>query len=239
MYRILLLLFASYALQSVAQSTFHLSCDWLDVEVLINGKVYAIDSMGADIETNYPGFDTLNFLNRGDQDIVCNFKPNRSYVVSGACCGSLDILPIEKKKALLDHYEQIEDIEAEMSNIKEYTLDFPTFSFKLTKNSNDSIFFWSADYACQPRIIHSTNEIQEYGSASKCFYWSNITFLQFYETDDPREFTYGEDGMRYDYLPDFQEVEDRGTIAVRLFDDHHFLVTLNVDTGEIYLRYDD
>jgi len=211
----------------------------MNVEVQLNGEVYHIDSIGTDIETNFPEFDTLFFPTQGNQHILCNFKPDSSYLVSGACCATLDIIPYEKMKAFKDSFIWIEDIELEMNRIQEYTLDVPTFSFQLKGKSEDSIYFWSADYACEPKIRLATNTPQEYGSAWKCFYWSNITVLQFYTSSQSREYMIGEDGQWYDYLPDFEEIEDCGTLAVRLFDNHHFLVTLDVITNEISLSYDD
>lgn len=231
------LLFIS--LHGIAQTTFRLASSWSEHEITVNGQVYTIDSVGITIETHYPGFDTLVLPFSSNIPILCNFKPNREYLIVPACCATLDVVPKEKEQQLVQSGGWLEDDYEDMSRIQDYLMDQPTFSVGLTRPASDSIFFWSADYACEPKIVPVTETPVNYGSVYKCFYWSNITFLQFYSSFEPREFMTGTDGLRYDYLPNFEEIEDRGTIAVRLFDDHHFNVELNSETCEIYLRYDD
>jgi hypothetical protein len=168
---------------SSAQSDFTLNSLLNKMVVQVNGKEYIVDSIGIKIKTNFPKFDTLTFLGEApntNQAIICNFKPDSTYSITHACCGSLDIIPSSKLKndSLL-----IWDYEADFYKIQKQLMDNPFISVRTINNPMDSIYMWHADAACETKCKLIDTSLWSLGIPPKCFYWNNITTLLFFKTD--------------------------------------------------------
>ncbi|GAB5419216.1 MAG: hypothetical protein Crog4KO_25610 [Crocinitomicaceae bacterium] len=249
MLRMKQLLFGSILLVNCVgfgQETFHLRSSIGEQLVAFNGGEYQVDSIGIELETHYPGFDTIQFqIDERDRNFVlCNFKPDSSYSLIVACCGSIDLTPSSR---LENDSLSLWDYETDFDKIQGVLMDYPTFSFQLTETISDTVWGWVSDAACFPKIYPMTTEALEYGSPNKCFFWSNINHLHFFTQETPLNFWVNDDGLQepqssvlkeYD-LPDFETFVTVGSVAVRFFDDHHFLVMVNPRTKEVYIRYDD
>jgi hypothetical protein len=202
--------------------------------VVINGKSYTIDSVGTKIRTNYPNFDTLVFKPEHWEFktiIICNFKPDSTYSITGACCGSLDIVPQSKLKCDSLNYWGAEDF----TKIQEQLLDKPFISIKTKSTTKDSIFAWHADAACNTKHnVINTNPWQ-LGVPPKCFYWSNITTIQFFKTDDklPKH----EDTHLEEFIG-IKNIVELASISFRLFDNQRFLLIYDDIKNTVKLEYE-
>ncbi len=206
------------------QETFHLRSNIGEQRVAFNGGKYEIDSVGVELETHYPGFDTVQFQidERAGKFVLCNFKPDSSYSLIGACCGSVDLTPSSR---LENDSLSIWDYELDFSKIQGVLLDRPTFSFKLTETISDTIWGWSSDASCFPKVYQMTTEALDYGSPVKCFFWSNINHLHFFTQETPLRLSADDDKLQdsqstivksYD-LPDYETFVTVGSLAVRFF----------------------
>lgn len=235
------LLFFAFAFQisvGFTQNQFGIKSNVGDsLPIQVNGIMYYLDSTHTSIRTNFPAFDSLVFPTQGGAKypIICNFKPDSNYSVTPACCATLDVIPSYK----IDNDSLKFWITEETNWGKSYLMDLPRISFRITPPTSDTIYGWYEDHACFPEFKMLSEQKWEYGVPSKCFYWTNISPLQFFkESTDFSEFT-EEDGVVYDVFPDFDKAEFLGTIRVRLFDDQDFLVTYNSITKKIVLEYDE
>jgi len=203
------------------------------VEVTVNGTKIFLRSEYTKVKTNYPKFDTL-FLSQ-KKPIICNFKPDTNYSVSGACCATLDIIPSSK----LDCDSlKIWDFEVDASKIQRQLMDRPFISLRLSQNKNDTIYGWYADYACMPKFKALSKEAWGYGVPVKCFYWSNISPFIFFKSDEDYSRGLKSDGTVEDEYPDFEKIDKLASISLRLFDNQKFILTYDVETETIQLEYE-
>lgn len=247
MYRLSVFTIMIISMNGFSQNTFHLRSSIGTQKAIVNEKMVEIDSVGISIETHYPGFDSIQFL-REYRDtahfVLCNFKPDSSYVLIGACCGSTDITTSSKleqvENKLLANRVHLDTagFEAELFMAQEILWDRPTFTFRLTETLEDTVWGWSSDAACFSLVFPITEEPLNYGTPEKCFYWTNINHLHFFKQKNLGSWI-GGDGVEYYNWPEFETATTVASQAVRFFDDHHFLVTVNPKTEELYIRYDD
>lgn len=201
----------------------------------VNGKRYLIDSTYTKIKSHYPLFDTLSFgVEKGssNREILCQFKPDSMYTLIMACCASTDIVPSWKAYAdSLKHW----DYERDFEKIQHLLLDVPKFKVKLSNASiDDTIYAWSPDYACLPRIIHVKDTLQEYGRIDKCWYWTNISAIEFFKTDEQLNLLKEDDGFIYEVFPK----DNRNQLAdifFRIFDNDFYTIVYDIKTKEIEL----
>lgn len=204
-------------------------------DVLINGKKYKIERTGISIKTLYPKFDTLSFLsgaaNQNDK-IICNFKPDSSYVISGACCGSLDIIPQSRFNCdSLKYWDGEKDFE----KIQNLFLDKPYLSVRTRKPPADSLYAWHADAACVTAHSLIDTSLWKLGIPPKCFYWNNITPILFFKTDALSQQKRNDDVAEF---LDKKNVIELTTIYLRLFDNQKFILTFDEETRSVKLSYD-
>lgn len=221
-------------LNSFSQDHFNLNTVIGDsVEVTVNGTKIYLHSEYTNIKTNYPKFDTL-FLS-GKEPIICNFKPDTNYSVCGACCATLDVIPSSKLNC---DSLKIWNFEEDASKIQNQLMDRPFVSLRLSQSTNDTIYGWYADYACMPKFKALTREKWEYGVPVKCFYWSNVSPFMFFKSIE--DYTKGlrNNGEIEDEYPDYEKIEKLASINLRLFDNHRFILTYDIDTETILLEYD-
>lgn len=203
--------------------------------VKINGKQYHVDSIGTKIKTNYPMFDTLVFIEDApniNRLIICNFKPDTIYTISHACCLSLDIIPASKFR---NDSLFLWDSEKDFDKIQNQLMDKPFISIRTLKNPKESIYAWHADAACETehKIIHV--ELWRLGVPQKCFYWSNITTIQFFKTDRtiPKHKT--TDLEEFLSIDNIVELTD---LSFRLFDDERFVIVYDEKNNKATLQYE-
>ena len=203
--------------------------------ILVNGKKYSIDSIGTKIKTRHPKFDTLTFLRESSNSkiqIICNFKPDSSYFITYACCGSLDIIP--KSKFNCDSLKYWND-EKDFEKIKNQVLDKPFLSIRTKKPPKDSIYAWHSDAACLTEHKLISTELWRLGIPPKCFYWSNITPIQFFKTDSKSKLSRNKD---VEELLDKKYIVELKTIYLRLFDNQKFILTFDEENTSIILAYE-
>ena len=203
--------------------------------IKINGRQYHADIVGAKIKTNYPKFDTLVFLGDGsniNRPIICNFKPDTVYIISVACCGSLDIIPLSKfKNESFSHW----DFEKDFDKIQNQLMDRPFISIRTLKNTKDSIYAWHADAACntEHKMIHA--ELWQLGVPPKCFNWNNITTIQFFKTDKTMPKHKTTDLEEFLSIDNIVELTD---ISFRLFDNERFVIVYDEKNNKATLQYE-
>jgi hypothetical protein len=223
----------------VGQNDFNLNSEVGDsLWVEINGQKFSLGKEPIHIRTHYPQFDTLRFISEAsnaNDKIICNFKPDSSYSIAGACCASLDIIPSSKFKN--DSLEiWFEDYESNFTKIQKTLLDRPKISMRIETEYKETIYGWYVDMACFPQFKGLNTEKWEYGVPQKCFYWNNISpFIFFTSTID---YESNENGIIEDVYPEYDEIEILGEIQVRLFDDDHFTLTFDPETKKVKLEYE-
>lgn len=218
-----------------SQKQFTLNSSIGEMTVKINGIQYQVDSIGTKINTNYPKFDTLTFIENApivNIPIICNFKPDSVYSISVACCGSLDIIPASKFK---NDSLSIWDFEKDFDKIQNQLMDRPFISIKTKKSPKDSIYAWHADGTCmtQHRIINQ--ELWQMGVPPKCFYWNNITTIQFFRTDKTMPKHEKTDLEEFLSIDNIVELTD---ISFRLFDNERFVIIYDEKTNRCSLEYE-
>lgn len=218
-----------------SQKKFTLKSPIGAMTVKINGKQYQVDRIGTKIKTNYPMFDTLVFLADApniNRPIICNFKPDTVYNISGACCGSLDIIPASK---FTNDSLSLWDFENDFDKIQNQLMDRPFISIRTLNNPKDSIYAWHADASCgtEHKIIHA--ELWRLGVPPKCFYWNNITTIQFFKTDKTipkHETTDLEEFLSIDNIVELTD------ISFRLFDNERFVIVYDEKNNKVALQYE-
>ncbi|MCL2132050.1 MAG: hypothetical protein FWH36_06330 [Lentimicrobiaceae bacterium] len=185
--------------------------------IQINGREYLIDSIEMKIKTNYPKFDTIVFTSYNDVPIICNFKPDTVYSITGACCAELDIIPESKLK----NDSAFTWDEDDLDKIHNQFLDKPFISIRTKKNPKDSIYAWHADAACETehRLINSS--LWRLGVPPKCFYWSNITTIQFFKTDNKMP---NHEKSDLEEFLGINNIIELTSISFRLFDNERFII---------------
>lgn len=218
-----------------SQKQFTLNSSIGATTVKINGIQYHVDSIGTKIRTNYPKFDTLVFLADApniNTPIICNFKSDTVYTISGACCGSLDIIPASK----FEHDSlALWDFEKDFDKIQNQLMDRPFISIKTKKSPKDSIYAWHADAACMTEHRTINKELWQMGVPPKCFYWNNITTIQFFKTDKTmlkHEKTSLEEFLSIDNIVELTD------ISFRLFDNERFVIIYDEKTNKCTLEYE-
>lgn len=218
-----------------SQSKFSLSSQVGHQTILLNGKKYSIDSIGTKIKTRYPKFDTLVFLRESDNSgikIICNFKPDSSYCITYACCGSLDIIPKSKFKCDSLKYW---DGEKDFDKIQNQFLDKPFLSIKTKEQPKDTIYAWHSDAACMTENKVINTDLWRLGVPPKCFYWSNITSILFFKTDARSKQKRNKD---VEELLDKKNVVELATIYLRLFDNQRFILTFDEQKRTVKIAYE-
>lgn len=218
-----------------SQSDFTLNSVIGSTTVKINGIQYHVDSIGTKIKTNYPKFDTLFFLADAPNTnipIICNFKPDTLYTISVACCGSLDIIPASKFK---NDSLSLWDFEKDFDKIQNQLMDKPFISIRTLKNPKDSLYAWHADAACmtEHKLINST--LWRLGVPAKCFYWNNITTIQFYKTD--YKMAKHEKTDLEEFLQT-KNIVELTSISFRLFDNERFVITYDEKSNSVKIEYE-
>ena len=205
------------------------------VTVKINGRQYYIDSVGTKIPTNYPKFDTLVFrseYSESNYPIICNFKPDTNYSIIGACCGSLDIVPSSKLDCdSLQYWGWPEDIE----KIKNQLMDKPFISLRTKKNPKDSIYAWHEDASCMTEHKAINTQLWRLGVPPKCSYWTNITTIMFFKTDN--KLPVHEQSDLEEFL-DIKNIVELTSISFRLFDNERFMIIYDVKNNKATLKYE-
>lgn len=218
-----------------SQKQFTLNSSIGTTTVKINGIQYQADSIGVKIKTNYPKFDTLTFIENAPNiniPIICNFKPDSAYSISVACCGSLDIIPASKFK---NDSLSIWDFEKDFNKIQNQLMDKPFISIRTKRNPKNSIYAWHADAACmtEHKLINST--LWRLGIPPKCFYWNNITTIQFFTTDE--KMAKHEETDLEEFLQ-IKNIVELSSISFRLFDNEKFVITYDENKSSIKLEYE-
>ncbi|NQX93210.1 MAG: hypothetical protein HRT74_14005 [Flavobacteriales bacterium] len=204
-------------------------------QVSVNGSNFTVDSSSVTIKTHYPDFDTLIFLSEGPStksQIICNFKPDTSYVISVSCCSNLDIIPETKFD-----YDSLEnwDYEKDFGKIQNHFRDRPFISIRTLETPFDSIYAWHADAACGTEHSVISKELWQLGVLPKCFYWNNISYFTFFKKSERNETSQEE--QLAEFLG-FENIEILNSFSFRLFDDHRFVVVFDEKTGRVSLQYE-
>ena len=226
----------------MAQNRFQINSDVGDsLWIEINGKKYCLNSNFSQHRTNYPLFDTLSLISEGsnfDNLILCNFKPNSSYSISVACCGSLDVIPSSK---LENDSLNIWNYEENYSKIQQTLMDRPFISMRIASEVEDTIYGWYADMACFPKFKRLRIEKWEYGVPQKCFFWNNISPFFFFKSSSNYRDDIMENGVIEDIYPMYsndETIEILAEINLRLFDNERFILTYFPMTKSVILEYD-
>lgn len=222
-------------INSYGQKQFELKSKVGLQSISVNGIYYNIDSIGIRIPTNYPELDILTFKSdvpNSDSPIICNFKPDTTYVLSIACCGSIDIIPLSKYNCdSLEYW----DFEKDFDKIQNQYRDKPFISIRTEENSNDTIYAWHSDAACETEYNVIDKELWRLGVPPKCFYWNNITTVVFFQTSTVNNTDREEQTAE---LLGFDSMEILTSISFRLFDDQRFILIFNKGTKTVKIKYE-
>lgn len=201
--------------------------------VVVNDRQYSIDSTGTQIATNYPKFDTLYFRTEHYESnrIICNFKPDSAYSISHACCANLDIIPRSKLDYDSLKYWDYEDF----YKIQNQLMDKPFISIRTKTKTKDSIYAWHADAACVTKHKVINTKLWRLGIPPKCYYWNNITTIQFFKKDD--ELPNHEDTFLEEFLG-IKNIVELTSISFRLFDNERFVVIYDEKNNKASLEYE-
>lgn len=225
---IILVLYLSPFLSN-GQNFFELKSEVGLKTIKINGKEYNIESSKQLVKTNFPDFDTLYF--DSEEPIICNFKPDSSYSLIMACCGSTDIVSSYKYEITKSmNFESEKDIE----EIKSVLLDQPYLFINTINNFTDSIYAWNSDAACQPVFNKLDKEFWKMGQPPKCYYWSNINYILFFQKDTKYSSINDKDDD-IESLLEIDGVHRLKYIAIRFFDNEHFEITFDKSINEIFI----
>lgn len=203
--------------------------------VQVNGTIYQVDSNGIRIKTNYPQLDTLIFKSdvaNVNDPILCNFKPDSTYAVSVACCGSLDLI---KASRLNNDSLKYWDPETDLEKIHNQLMVKPFLSISTKQKTKDSIYAWHADAACNTEHKLISTKPWQLGIPPKCFYWSNITYLLFFKTNQqlpPHKKTDTEEFLGIDNIVVLK------SIGFILFDEEKFMLTYDEKKNEVSITYE-
>jgi len=236
--RLIILFLISFPAFLTGQNGFKLNSELGDsLWVEINGQKFCLNKEPITIRTRYPQFDTLSFISEtsnSNSKIICNFKPDSSYSIMGACCANLDIIPSSKlKNDSLDLW--FDDYQANFSKIQSLLMDLPFIALRLETETSDTIYGWYVDLACFPQFKRLNTEKWEYGVPQKCFFWNNISPFIFFKSSVSYESN--ESGIIEDIYPDSEEIEILGAIQVRLFDNERFILIYDPETKKVKLEY--
>ncbi len=228
-----ILIFITVATQ--AQNQFTLKSRVGSMQVRVNGQEYFVDSIGTQINTQYPGFDTLIFLAEGpnsEEPVFCNFKPDSVYAVSLACCGSLDLFPASRFE-----YDSLFlwDYREDFGRIQNHLMDRPFLSIRTKHPPTDSLYAWHADASCITEYKMIDTATWQLGVPPKCFYWTNITYIRFFKQDERLA---SKEESHTGELLDIPNVVELSSIAIRLFDNERFVIVYNERTNQITLEYE-
>ena len=202
--------------------------------IQINGKQYWIDSTEVKIKTNYPKFDTIVFLSLYNTPIICNFKPDSIYSITPACCAELDIIPQSKLRNDSLHIWALED-SYDFDKIQNQLIDKPFISIKTKNNPRDSIYAWHADAACETEYKLINSNLWLLGVPPKCYYWSNITTIQFFKTDNKMP-SHKETDLE-EFLG-IKNIVELSSISFRLFDNERFIIIFDEKKLTTKLTYE-
>ncbi len=240
------LLLSGFLTYGFSQKTFKVNSNaGRKISIKINGHEYnTIDSSYRTITTASSVFDTLQIsggANSYETKILCDFKHDSSYTFILACCGSIDIVPSWKLSydSLKIWSEQMDtNYEAAHFKFQSWFMDHPKITFRIKNGSaKDSIYAWYSDHACFPSFKLIDENGWKYGSPIKCYYWSNISFFEFFKTKAIYDEKFINQGIIEDHFPDYSE--KLGVIATRLFDDGWYSITYDLKTRQIILTQDD
>lgn len=220
-----------------AQKLFTLNSSVGLTKVQVNGKQYQVDSAGSKIKTNYPKFDTLVFVVEDAsviKPIICNFKPDSVYTIADACCATLDIIPASKFK-----HDSLSvwflDPEKNFGKIQNVFCDIPFITIKTLQNPKDSTFAWHADAACLTECKLINKEPWILGVPPKCYYWSNITTIQFFKTDN----TIAKHVPTHlETFISISNIVELTNISFRLFDNQRFVIVYDCKKKIATLSYE-
>jgi hypothetical protein len=203
-------------------------------EIIVNGKLYKIDSGFTKIETQYPKFDLLSFKYDAwvdDIKIYCNFKPDSSYTCILACCGSTDIVSSWKTEHDSLGVWGLEKTQALL-------MDKPVFTLKtIHATLKDSIYAWYADHSCYPTFKIVDDSGWKYGTMVKCGYWNNISPFLFFKSSADYSENRRPDGTVVQVFPE-EGYKEQGIIYIRLFDNKSYTISFDYATKNIRLSYD-
>lgn len=221
---------------------FELTSSWKFHQIVLNGDTVLIDSNRASLQTNYPVFDTLFMDGRGP--ILCNFKPDSSYTLILACCGTVDIVQTYKWESWKQVVDAHPDSIFEVLDAYPYLVDLPEISMQLTSNVPDTIYGWYADYACFPTLKRMVSDHAAKIPIVKCYYWTNISTFEFFKSQEDYLKLADEAGEIEDAFREVgawsEEVDPLlGSLTVRLFDGGHYLITYDPKSGAMKLTSEE
>ncbi|MFI5204618.1 MAG: hypothetical protein ACHQF2_09000 [Flavobacteriales bacterium] len=221
-----------FSTNSAGKGYFKINSKVGQVTIKINGKAYEIDSNYTRIQTRFPNFDTIILIH--DLKVVCNFKPDSLYTVTLACCATLDIVASYKlNNDSLDYWGENEITH----KIQEALMDRAFITFKIKNGTvNDSVYAWNADYACFPSLQLINEKGCAYGVPSKCFFWTNINWFEFFKPTKSYSKDIGPCGEIEDAFP--EEGTTLAHVVVRLFDTDRYIVTYDLKTKRIEVNYE-
>lgn len=220
---------------SYAQSNFTLNSQTGFTTININGEHYIIDSVGTEIITNYPSFDSLIFLDNGANiniPIICNFKPDSTYSIISSCCGSLDIIPTSR---LQNDSIPMWDLVVDIDKIQNQFMDKPTISINTRGIPNDSIYAWQVCFSRPPEYKSINSGIWRLGTPYKGVYWNNITMFQVFKVSPDST---KQDNRDLETFLQISNIEVLSSISLRLFDNASFLITFDEGNNNITLQYE-
>lgn len=219
-----------FSLNAFCQGNFLLNSRIGEQKVLVNSIEYTIDSVGLNIQTNYPSLDTIQFLARPNpKPIICNFHVDSSYTITFACCGSLDIIPSSQFE---NDSLQYWDYERDFSKIQSQLLDQPYLIINTTAEDKDSIYAWNADGSCTPVFNQINQTPWEMGVLPKCFYWNNINHIMFFKKDATYKTIENKDDDVESYLG-IPGVSRLLVVSVRLFHKKTFMMTYDYENNGV------
>lgn len=247
-----MLLFLLSATLCVGKSYFRVNSRVGAKEIIVNGKLYHIDSTYTKIETLFPKFDRLSFKEddfREDIKVYCNFKSDSSYTLIGACCGSTDIVSSWKARIDVSNWKIVTDTSVyfDMEMAKAVLMDKPVITLKVINASlKDSIYGWYSDHSCFPSFKLLDDKGWKYGTPVKCFYWNNISPFVFFKSKQNFSASTKENGVVEGEFPDVSDVDspnnknyqELGVIYIRLFDDESYNIIFDNKTQKVMLTHD-
>ena len=224
-----------HSLHSIGQSEFFLKSDVGKQDVIINGSLYSVDSMGILVHTNYPDFDKINFVSRlpySKTPIHCNFKRDSSYTITLSCCGSFDIIPTSKLECDSLKYW---GIDIDLDRIHRQLADQPFISIRTKNETSDPVFAWHADAACMTKHKVLSTDLWELGVPPKCYYWNNITTILFFKQDNTIQ---DHSAADIEELLDIENIVILSKIRFRLFDNERFIIEFDDKNNTTALYYE-
>lgn len=232
---LLIVLIIFLTIHGFSQNRFNLKSNVGQQKISVNGIIYEIDSIAIKIPTNYPVFDTLIFRTESpnfNTSLICNFKPDTTYFISIACCGSYDIIPLSKFNCDSLKYW---DFEKDFDKIQNQLRDKPFISIRTREITKDTIYAWHSDAACGTEHNVIGKDLWRLGVPPKCFYWNNITSIVFFNKSQANKTI--REQQTAEFLG-FDNIEIITDISFRLFDNERFVLIFDEENKTVKIEYE-